>query len=130
MSIHVCWDDDAKTIIRWDFDEKWSWDDFHIAFRTSLDMGKDIAYRLDVIANVTQAPQMPLGALSEFRRLDSQMPPTVKFIVVAGTSPFVRSMIELFGKIYRVQSWHTAKTVDDARAYIHKDRAKEKDLSA
>lgn len=130
MGIQVVWDDEAQTIIRWDFDEKWSWDDFHAAFRVSLEMGKGISHRLDVIPNSTKAPQMPLGALSELRRLDSQMPATVKLIVVAGTSPFVRSMIELFGKIYRVQSWHTAKTVNDAREYIYKDRAREKDLSA
>lgn len=130
MSISVCWDDEAKTIIRWDFSEKWTWDEFHEAFRISMDMGKGITYRLDVIPNATLSPNMPVGALSEFKRLDTQLPDTVALIVVAGSSPFTRSMIELFGKIYRIESWRTAKTVDDAREYILKHRQKTQDLTA
>ncbi|MDX2075642.1 MAG: hypothetical protein SFZ02_04380 [bacterium] len=130
MSIDVSWDDEAKTIIRWDFSEKWTWDEFHEAFRVSIEMNIGINYRVDVIPNATQSPHMPLGALSEFRRLDEQLPKNVKLIVVAGSSPFTRSMIELFGKIYRAQSWRTAKSLAEARDHIARDRQKEQDLSA
>lgn len=130
MGIAVVWDDDEKTIIRWDFDEKWTWDDFHEAFRISMDMGENLTYRVDVIPNATQSPHMPVGALAEFKRLDSQLPDIVKLIVVAGTSAFTRSMIELFGKIYRAQSWRTASSLDEARRYIIRDRQREQDLSA
>jgi hypothetical protein len=126
MSIVVNWDDDAHTIIRWDFAEKWSWDDFHEAFGTSMEMGQYSAHRIDVLANATQSPHMPLGTLSEFRRLDEHLPPPVKLIVVAGSSPFTRSMIELFGKIYRAQSWRTAKSVDEAHLIIARDRQRER----
>ncbi|MCL4256098.1 MAG: hypothetical protein KJ043_20240 [Anaerolineae bacterium] len=130
MGIAVVWDDDEKTIIRWDFDEKWTWDDFHEAFRISMEMGEKLTYRVDVIPNATQSPHMPVGALAEFKRLDSQLPDIVKLIVVAGTSAFTRSMIELFGKIYRAQSWRTAPSLDEARRYILHDRQREQDLSA
>lgn len=130
MGIAVVWDDDEKTIIRWDFDEKWTWDEFHEAFRISLEMSENITYRVDVIPNATKSPHMPIGALAEFKRLDSQLPDIVKLIVVAGTSAFTRSMIELFGKIYRAQSWRTASSLDEARGYIIKDRQREQDLSA
>jgi hypothetical protein len=130
MSIDVSWDDDTRTIIRWDFGEKWTWDEFHEAFRLSNEMNNDRSYRVDVIPNAANSPHMPLGALSEFRRLDDQLPSNVKLIVVAGSSPFTRSMIELFGKIYRVQSWRTAKSLTEAREHIIHDRQKEQDLSA
>ncbi len=131
MSITVCWDDDdAHTIIRWDFAEKWSWDDFHEAFRISMEMGQHSLHRIDVLANATKSPHIPLGALAEFRRLDEQLPPVVKLIVVAGSSPFTRSMIELFGKIYRAQSWRTAKSVDEAHLIIAHDCQREQDLTA
>ncbi len=130
MSIDVSWDDDTRTIIRWDFGEKWTWEEFHEAFRRSNEMNDDRSYRVDVIPNAANSPHMPLGALSEFRRLDDQLPSNVKLIVVAGSSPFTRSMIELFGKIYRVQSWRTAKSLAEAREHIARDRQKEQDLSA
>ena len=130
MGIAVCWDDDEKTIIRWDFDEKWTWNDFHEAFRISMEMGENLTYRVDVIPNATKSPHMPIGALSEFKRLDNQLPSIVKLIVVAGTSAFTRSMIELFGKIYRAQSWRTASSLDEAREYILKDRQRAKDLAS
>lgn len=130
MSIVVYWEDEAQTIIRWDFDEKWSWDDFHEAFRISLVMGENIQHRVDVLANAVKSPNMPMGALAEFKRLDRQLPAFVKLIVVAGSSPFTRSMIELFGKIYRAQSWRTATSVDMARDYILTDRQKAKDWAS
>lgn len=130
MGITVHWDDDAQTIIRWDFENHWTWDEFREAFDESRRMIENITHRVDVIPNVTQTPHLPIGALAEFKRLDRQLPDTVKLIVVAGSFALARPIIALFKKVYRARSWHTAESVEAARAYILTDRQGTKDQTS
>lgn len=122
MSIDVYWEDEAQTIIYWEFSEIWTWDEFRVAFKTSLALGEHLPYRVDVIADATKTPHMPLGALAEFKRLDERLPENTCLIVVAGTSVFTRTMIEVFSKVYRAKSWRTATSIAEARQLIQKDR--------
>jgi len=122
MSIHVAWDDDNHTLIRWDFETDWHWDDFRAAFEKSVEMGGSVGYRVDVIPFAAATVKLPLGALGEFNRLHRQLPDNVGLIVIAGGSPFTNMIISTFASLNRITTWRTAPTLQDARALILADR--------
>jgi len=122
MAIHVLWDDAEQSIIRWDFDSEWDWNDFWNAFAESIRMGEGYTRRVDVIPNVTNTKRLPIGALGAFKTVDTKMPDFTKLVVVAGSDSITRTIIKTFAQINRIDSWRTATTVDEARALIMDDR--------
>ena len=126
MSIQVAWDDAEQSIIRWDFDAEWDWNDFWDAFAESLRISEGYARRVDVIPNVTRTKRLPIGALGAFKSIDSRLPDNTKLVVVTGADSIARTMVKMFAQINRIDSWRTATTVEEARATIHKDRELDK----
>ena len=122
MGIHVVWDNAEKSIIRWDFDMDWDWTNFWDAFSEAMRMSEGNTQRVDVISNVTNTKRLPIGALGAFKSVDTKLPDFVKLVVVAGSNSVTRVMINTFAQIYRIDSWRTATTVDEARAIIVSDR--------
>ena len=122
MAIRVLWDDAEESIIRWDFDLEWDWNDFWNAFAESIRMGEGYARRVDVIPNVTKTKGLPIGALGAFKSADAKMPDFTKLVVVAGSDSVTRMIIRTFAQMNRIDTWRTAATVDEARAIIMKDR--------
>ncbi len=122
MGIHVVWDDAEQSIIRWDFDPEWDWNEFWSAFNTSIQMAEGYTRRVDVIPNVTNTKRLPIGALGAFKTVDTKMPDFTKLVVVAGSDSVTRLMIKTFAQINRIDSWRTATTVEEARAIIAADR--------
>ena len=124
MGISVVWDDVEHTVIRWDFAEGWTWDEFQTAFEHSVKMTEDMTRRVDVIPYVEAAKSIPPSALGQFNRITRQMPPITGLVVITGGNTLVNAMISTFRSVYRVGSWRTASTLDEARALIQQDRAK------
>ena len=122
MAIHALWDDAEQSIIRWDFDPEWDWNDFWEAFAESIRMGEGYTRRVDVIPNLTNTKRLPIGALGAFKSIDTKMPDFTKLVVVAGSDSMTRIMIKTFAQINRIDSWRTAATVDEARTIIADDR--------
>lgn len=122
MGIHVEWDDVEQTIIRWGFEPQWDWNDFWAAFDHSIRMAGSSTYRMDVIPNVINSKRLPIGALGAFKSIDTKLPEFTKLVVVAGPDSITSVMIKTFAQINRIESWRTAKTLDEARVIIHRDR--------
>ncbi|MBI1276904.1 MAG: hypothetical protein GC179_02120 [Anaerolineaceae bacterium] len=122
MSIQVVWDDAEQSIVRWDFEPEWDWNDFWEAFAESIRIGEGYSKRVDVIPNVTNTKRLPIGALGAFKSVDTKLPDFVNLVVVAGSDSITRMVIKTFAQINRIDSWRTATTVDEARAIIAADR--------
>ena len=122
MGIQVVWDDAEQTIIRWDFDPEWDWNDYWEAFSESIRIGEGYTKRVDVIPNITRTKRLPIGALGAFKSVDTRLPDFVKLVVVAGSNSMTRMMIKTFAQINRIDSWRTAITLEEARAIIAEDR--------
>lgn len=124
MGIVVNWDDSDQTIIRWDFGETWLWEDFHNAFSQSLDLSNAVSHRVDVIPYLKMTRSVPPNALAQFNRIQRQMPANTHLIVITGGNPFENAIISAFRAAYRADTWRTAKTLEDARALIQREREK------
>ncbi|MBZ0279859.1 MAG: hypothetical protein K8L97_03905 [Anaerolineae bacterium] len=123
MGIEVSWDDAEESIIRWDFGETWNWDDFQNAFEQSLQLALKADHRIDVIPNLSYSKVVPPSALTQFNRIQRQMPDNTTLIVITGGSVFDNAIISAFRAAYRVESWRTARTIDEARIIIHQSRS-------
>ena len=122
MGITVVWDDDAKSIIRWDFEGYWTWEDFQAGVEQSLEMAQSVTHRIDVIPDATGTEHLSPGALPQFRHVFEVSPPHLRLMVITGANPFAQAIVNVFIRLNRISNWRIAKTLDEARAIIAQDR--------
>lgn len=122
MGIHVVWDDAEQSIIRWNFDAEWDWNDFHQAFKSALELSLSVNRRVDVIPYVGETPKVPPGMMSHFKSIENKMPDNVGLIIVTGAPMLTNVVIEMFTRIYRAKKWTTASNLEAAYQMIAESR--------
>ena len=45
MSVQVAWDNHEKTIVRYVFEGKWTWDEFYPAYNKAIEMENSVTHR-------------------------------------------------------------------------------------
>ena len=122
MAIRVMWDDAARRIVRYDFDEQWTWEDFFAAKKQAYTMIDSVAQNIAVIMlaphNVSLPPNMLTHGLSALR---NKHPNTILVVFVI-TKPFLRAMLTTMSKISRLAESSTivVSTLEEARALAAK----------
>ncbi len=101
MSIQVQWDNEQKTVVRWDFTGNWKWDEFLLAQHESNKLLSSVDYMVDIIGNVEQSRLLPPSALTVYRSTLKNTAPNLGLIILVGSSPFIRQMVGIFMKISR-----------------------------
>lgn len=124
MNIQVGWDNDEKTVIRYDYGKGWTWDDFRNAVDTSNKMFAEVEHTVDLIANFEKGTAPPMGALGRFKYAQDTMPKNGGTIVVVGGGFFISTLVSAFSRIYKGMSDNlmVADSLDDARKRISKLR--------
>src|SRR5690606_30177008 len=124
MPVHIDWDNDEKTVIRYDYEGKWTWDELYEVTKTAVEMFKSVPHRTNVIHNLTNSSALPGGALSHAQRFSAQNPDNWGISVVVGTGSFVSSLIQVFRKVYRQfgERYYIAPNLDKAREIIAEHR--------
>ena len=122
MGIKIQWDDAARRIVRYDFDEQWTWEDFFVAKKQAYAMIDSVASKVAVImfapANVVLPPNMLTHGLSALRNKH----PNTLVVVFVITKPFLRAMLTTMSKISRLAESSTVvvTTLEEARALAAK----------
>jgi hypothetical protein len=128
MGIRVRWDNDEKTIVRWDFDGPWKWDEFFVAQHESNLLLDSVDYLVDIIGNVQNSRILPPSALTVYRSTLKKAAPNMGIIVLVGSSTFIQQMVNIFMKLFRFKGPGTdfrfANTDDEARAVIAEYRSR------
>ena len=125
MRIEVSWDNAEKTIIRYDYGEDWTWEDFHDANQKSNRMAASVTHIVDLIVDFTHGSPPPAGSLGRFRKAMEDAPKNRGIIVIVGGSFFINSLVAVFSRIYRAlgRRLMTAGTVEEAQVRIADLRA-------
>lgn len=103
MGIRVEWDNDEKTVIRYVYEERWTWEDFHYARSQVREWLDTVDHRVDVIVDVRNSRLVPNGVLAQGRMFASNAPIAHRnegHTIVVGANSLMRSMFEMFGKVY------------------------------
>jgi hypothetical protein len=67
MSIAVYWENPEHTIIRWDFEDQWSWEEFADSARVSNAMIASADHAVIVIMNADKS-RAPFGNITSYQR--------------------------------------------------------------
>ena len=122
MGIKIVWDNEEKTIIRYVYDAKWTWDDFFKAKTESYNQIDTVSHKVGVIMDTPPDVAIPPGLLTHGRSALGHTHDNTAIIVVIIQNRFVQVMISTLVKVSvlaarRVQ---TAKNLDEAREIIEK----------
>ena len=119
MNIQVSWDNDEKTIIRFDYSQGWTWEDFAEAGRLVEKMRAEVKHTVHTIANFEDGAFPPMGAMGKFRTAQENMPED-SVVVVVGGGMFITALVSSFSRVYQKLSKRLimADSLDDARAKI------------
>lgn len=132
MPIHTRWFDEAHTIAYYEFEERWTWDDLYAAVKTVLGMIANAPRRVDVIFDVTRSIGMPSGSVVHMRGLTANPPANFGIGVMVGANMFVKTMVQIFLKLYpqHKDQYYITETVDQALAVIASQRAASADRTS
>ncbi len=130
MGINVAWDSKDNTIIRYDLEGLWNWEDYRAAVTQSLKMMEGVNYPVGIIANfnadtmVPRAASVPRSAPAASEKM-SAMPDNMEVIVITGGNAFVEVTVTGFCKLYNrvARKFLVASSVEEARQLIHQRRS-------
>jgi hypothetical protein len=131
MPIQIYWEDTEKTIVRYDFQGAWTWDDLYAVYYQAIDMETSVPHRVDIILDMRTSQRIPGNALLHIKNIAEKQPPNVGLSIFVTTNAFITSMYNMAIKVYGKIAYYfrLVSTLDDAHAMIENARrpAAEKD---
>lgn len=120
MPIRVYWEDETRTIVYYDFEGVWTWDELYTAFYQAIAMENSVCHRVDVILDMRQSGRLPANALLHVKNIADKQPPNIGLSVFVTNNAFVASLytvaIKVYGKI--AHYFRLAATLEEARDMI------------
>ena len=131
MPVKVVWDDDAKTIQRYIYEGRWTWDELYAALNEGQRMLDSVDHPVDGIVDLQGKSYVPSNALVNLKRVMELMSAhrnVSDITVFLRAEAFVKALTEMLRKLYPAASnpiqFNYAATLDDAHAKIAELRAK------
>ena len=122
MSISVVWDNPEQTIIRYIYNGQWNLDNFYHVLQESREMMDTVDHRVGLIIDVQNSKLVPNGVLSHGKNVSLRKHPNQGKSIIVGASGFVRTLFDVYKKVYRTSFDETAyafaTTLDDARGLL------------
>lgn len=117
--ITVSWDNDTRTIIRWEFQTGWYWADLYQARGAFDQLMEAVSHPVDVIINLNKTT-IPLGdTLHNFRAVSLRPPTHRRVMVLTNASTFGLTVAEIVRHTFRI--WDRmliANSLEEAYAKI------------
>jgi hypothetical protein len=123
MSVTVQWDNEAKTVLRYDIAGRWTWEEFYAAFEQGKQMMNDITYPVDFILHpldMVSQTYLPPNTITQTMALNRQRTHNAGRTVVVSQSPVARTMLTILAKISSLvgQNYVIVKTLDEAHTVL------------
>jgi len=131
MPITVEWDDDAKTIIRWNYSGPWTISEFHRLRYQEQRLRAEVDHRIDCLIDVRAIHMLPKSVSSLFKTLafeTTEYHPETSLTVIVGANTVMRVWYEVFKHLYPEQArrYRFVAQLEDAYTTIAEARATEK----
>ena len=120
MPVHVSWDNEDKTIIHYQFDQDWTWDEFFPAQARAQELISTVPHKVGVILETHHNGAIPHNLLANARNGLRTKHPNTDIVVIVVTRPFIRTMIGTVRALSPLAHVHLemAFTLDEARVII------------
>lgn len=125
MPITAKWDNEQKTIIRIDYLDGFTWDEFDtVAVREVVAMLDSVNYKVDIISYVGEvtAPKDTLAKLPEVVASPAFSHPNTGLLVMLEASSFIEILINVASRIGEVDKFTFTPTLDEAYKAIRERR--------
>lgn len=128
MPVNVQWDSPEQKIMHYGFTGNWSWGEFYEALEKAQNLQRPVPHTVDVLLDFRSAGLVPLGAVSQFRRVAMISTPNTGIRVVITQNHFVMTLFNLFMRVYpaMTQRYRFAISIEEAYQIIEsvsKERA-------
>ncbi len=120
MSVRVAWDNTAKTIVRYVFEGRWTWNEFYPAYDEAIAMEKSMPHRVHVIVDLRKGVGVPANALMHVKNISDKQPDNIGLTVLVTTSSFVHSLYQIGVKFYHKIGYYfrVVDSMDEAYTMI------------
>ena len=120
MSVRAYWVNEEKTVVRYDFEGNWTWDELYPVFQEALAMERSVPHRVDVILDMTRAGRLPANALLHVKNISDKQPDNIGLTVIVSPNQFVGSLYTIGVRFYAKIAYYfrVTKTFDEANAVI------------
>ena len=126
MGVKVQWDNSEKTIIRYDFSGRWTWDEFYAAYDIAKAMLIGTTQKIHFIMNSTDdvsRKYTPPNALTHMISIGRKAVPNAGKVISISGNAFTRVLFQMVAKVNPklTDSYAFAATLEDARAMVAKE---------
>jgi hypothetical protein len=120
MSIRVYWENPQKTIVRYDFEGVWTWDELYAAYYEAIAMETSVTHRVDIILDLRYSGRIPGNVLLHIKNFSEKQPPNVGLSIFVTTNSFLTSLYNTAIKFYAKIAFYfrLTRTVDEAHDMI------------
>lgn len=128
MSIHVDWDNEEKTILRWTYSPGWTWEEAYQARDYEKTLMETVPHIVDSIGDLTQTSNIPAGALTKIVNVMTKRHERIGISMLVGSNRFVQLIYDMVRKVHagplERARLYLVPTFEEAYAMIEADRAK------
>lgn len=126
MGITVEWDNPQKTIIRFVYKGRWTWDDMAGAMEQANRLMDTVTYRVDHIVDVRESTLLPPSVVSQAKRVLNEPHANLGLTLVVGASHYLKLMLDIVSRVYPAmmsrRKMKLVSTMEDAYAAIAAQR--------
>ncbi len=126
MGVQVQWDNPQKTILRYDFTGRWTWDEFYAAYNIAKILLSTTPHKVYFILHPLDdisRRHTPPNAMSHMISIWRRTAPNAGKTVSVGGSMFSRTLFGMASKVNpKIAEMHAfAPSLDEARALLAKE---------
>jgi hypothetical protein len=135
MTIHLRWDNpDDKSVIWYDFDADWTWDDLYLQSEAAHKMRDTVPHRVDTILDMSkvEASGIPRSAVTHFKNIAQIQTAYSEQVIVITKDRFIRTLFRATEKLSvpMQESFHMVDTHEEAQEVLNGLRASSTDDAA
>lgn len=120
MTISVGWDNDEQTVLCYQFNGTWTWEDMEVALETGFSLTESVTHKVHVVADMRHSGELPHGLILKINKVLMVAPANRGNIVLVGANSEMKTIVRMAGRIHArvAQKISTANSFDDAYAVL------------
>jgi hypothetical protein len=100
MSVTYRWENEGKTVIRFIFDEPWTWSEYYEMKPISDKAIAEVGHKVGAIIEIPRNLHLGADALSHALRIDRSKPANLLLMVVVTQSPLYKAFLGLAARVF------------------------------
>ena len=99
MGVYVEWDNEARTIILWTLDGRWTWGEYDEALERAHKMVNSVSHPVDFIYDTTKMSIIPSDLITRFKNKYLAIPKEARLFLVVGADSYLQLLWDSFTRL-------------------------------